>query len=277
MASKNEKAAAKLGMSLKAYKSSSHYKKSKKKSSSKDEKKAKKKIKKYYNENEATTKSKAKTDTKRIQEDMARVLADLGIAQTRAVEDYIRNIGNIEDNKSADIDDLNYYVSNQSGRTQEDLDTALAKETRRYSLEYDKINQDLADRGMTFSERKDETTAKESSDIATEGIKTIASRSFEDISRFEMAKNRDIQLKYGQQETEQGVKKERSLQDILDKKAAARVSSQRGKEDIAFGKSQDIRNIEYARDTDVATLGQQFDAFRLDQEQYEDRKAVVGY
>ena len=275
MASAREKRAKELGMSLRKYKKTDEYKRLKK--SKKTQAKAEKKIKKFHKEKETTVTSRAATSTKRVQDDLTKILADLGISKTRAVEDYIRNIGNIEDNKSADIDDLNYYVSNQSGRTQEDLDTALAKETRRYSLEYDKINQDLADRGMTFSERKDETTAKESSDIATEGIKTIASRSFEDISRFEMAKNRDIQLKYGQQETEQGVKKERSLQDILDKKAAARVSSQRGKEDIAFGKSQDIRNIEYARDTDVATLGQQFDAFRLDQEQYEDRKAVVGY
>jgi hypothetical protein len=254
-ASKNEKAAAKAGVSLKEYKSS---KGSSSKSSSKSEKKATKQIKKYYGEKEEDVTKKAETEAKRLKEDMDRVLADAGIAKTRAMEDYQRNIGNIESNKAADVSDLNYYVTTSKTRTGEDLNTALAKETRRYSLEQDKINQDLADAGLTFSERTPEKVAAAGSAENIAAVETEANRSFQDIARYEAVKNRDIELKYGDQTTQAETTKTRTLEDILNEQNAAAQKIQRGEEDVAFGKAIDIRDISYARDTDIATTQQLF-------------------
>lgn len=250
MASQNEKNAAKLNMTLKEYKASSYYKKDKKGGSS-SEKDAKKGIKKYYKEKESDVKQKAKTDTERYQEDLRRVMSESGIVQTRATEDYIRNIGNLDENKAADVADIAEYVKTQSGRTQEDLDLALAKEFRRYSIEQDRINEDLASRGMTFSERRPEQLAQEEGKLATEGIQREANRSFQDIARYEAVKNRDIEIKYGQQATEEGVKKTRTIEDILNEQQAKEQRIQRGTEDIAFGKAQDIRDIGYGLDSSI--------------------------
>jgi hypothetical protein len=250
MASQNEKNAAKLNMTLKEYKVSSYYKKDKKGGSS-SEKDAKKGIKKYYKEKESDVKQKAKTETERYQEDLRRVMSESGIVQTRATEDYIRNIGNLDENKAADVADIAEYVKTQRGRTQEDLDLELAKESRRYSIEQDRINEDLASRGMTFSERRPEQLAQEEGKLATEGIQREANRSFQDIARYEAVKNRDIEIKYGQQATEEGIKKTRTIEDILNEQQAKEQRIQRGTEDIAFGKAQDIRDIGYGLDSSI--------------------------
>jgi len=227
---------------------------------SKSQKKAESKIKKYYGEKKVTVEQRAATDTLRLQQDMTRILQESGIAQNRATEDYIRNIGNINANKSADVEDLNYYVSTSNQRTGEDLQTSLQKEARRFGLESERINQELADSGLTFSERRPEQIAQGGNAMNLTDIQTEANRSFQDISRYEMAKNRDLQLKYGQQTEEQEVSKTRSLEDILNSQQEATLTKQRGIEDIAFGKAVDIRDISYGQDTDIATIGQTFAA-----------------
>lgn len=241
--SKNEKAAKKAGVSLKEYKAS------KKSSSSSSDKKAKKQIEKYYKEEEKETEQKAETESQRYAEDLQNLMRDAGIAQTRATEDYIRNITNIEANKAADVADINEYVKTQSGRTQEDLDTSLAKESRRYALEQDRINNDLADSGLTFSERTPEKVAMAGTAETQKGIQTEAERSFQDIARYEAVKNRDIELKYGQATEETETAKTRTLEDVLNEQADKALKIQRGQEDVAFGKAQDIRDISYSKDT----------------------------
>ena len=269
MASDNEKRAAALGISLKAYKASDEYKVKKSiKSSKEDEKKAKKKIEKYYKEEKGYVEKKASTETQRLQEDMTRIIGDLGITKTRTIEDYIRNIGNLNESKAADVDDLNYYVSTAQQRTGEDLDTALMKESRRFGLEQERINESLADAGLTFSERRPEQIAKEESAINVSGVQREANRSFQDIARYETAKNRDIELKYGQLTEEANVSKKRTLEDILNEKQAQTIKNQRGIQDIAFGKAKDIRDTSYGRDTDVASTGQLFSTNRADLENY---------
>jgi len=228
------------------------------KKKSKAQRKAEKKIKKYYKEEQQEVEQKAATGSARLQEDLTNIFKDLGLEQNRAIEDYVRNIGNIKENKAADVDDVNFYVKTQTGRTREDLDTALAKESRRFSLESDKINQDLANAGLTFSERTSEKVAAETSALEKQRMQREANRSFQDIARYEAAKNRDIELKYGQQTEEQGVAKTRTLEDILNKQSEAQLREQRGQQDIAFGKAQDIRDISYSRDTDIATTGMLF-------------------
>jgi hypothetical protein len=224
------------------------------------QKKAEKQVKKYYGEKTSDVETKAATDTKRYQEDLQRIMNESGLAQTRATEDYIRNIGNLEANKAADVADVNDYVSVNKGRTQEDLDTSLAKETRRFSIESDKINEDLSARGMTFSDRKDEKIAQEGSALNTKDIQTTAQRSFQDIARYETARNRDIQLKYGQAETEAGVTKTRNIEDILNDQAKKAQGVQRGTEDVAFGKATDIRDINYQREDTLSGIQNFYDA-----------------
>ena len=250
--------------------SGSSKKKSSKKSSSK---KATKKIKKYYKEKVEVVKKKAKIETKRLQEDLTNIFKELGIDQTRATEDYIRNISNIEANKAADVEDLNYYVSTTTERTGENLDTSLARESRRFELEGDRINQELANLGRTFSERRPEQLAREESEITTMGIQTEAKRSFQDIARYEATLNRDIELKYGQQEELAETGKERSLEDILNVQREEKLRIKRGKEDIAFGKAIDIKDLSYGKDTDIGTTEQLFKT----QQSYEDwQKELYG-
>lgn len=233
---------------------------SSKKSSSGDEKKAKKQVSKYYGEKKEDIVKKAEVDTKRYQEDLVSLMADVGLAQTRATEDYIRNIGNIEANKALDVAQLNDYVKTNTSRTQEDLDTSLAKEYRRFSLESDQINESLADRGLTFSERRPEKIAQETSRLATADIQTGAARSFADIARYEVAKNADIQLRYGQATAEEATKKTRTLEDILNEQQKKAQSIQRGTEDVAFGKAIDLRDTEYNKNDSLSTIGNYYDS-----------------
>jgi len=239
---------------------------------SKSQKKAEKKIKKYYKEKKKTVKQKAATETARFQEDLTNIFKDLGVQQNRAIEDYIRNIGNIQANKAADVDDLNYYTKTQTGRTQEDLDVALAKESRRFSLESDRINQELADAGLTFSERTPEKVAAETSQLEKERVQREANRSFQDISRYEAAKNRDIELKYGSLTEEAGVSKQRTIENILNEQQAEQLRIQRGQQDIAFEKAVDIRDISYSRDTDIATTGMLFQQEKAQKKLYKELK-----
>lgn len=240
------------------------------------EKKAVKQVKKYYSEKKTDVTAKAETDTKRYQEDLDRVLADAGIAKTRATEDYIRNIGNIEANKSADVAQLNDYVITSRGRTQEDLTTSLAKEARRYFLEYDKINSDLADRGLTFSERTPERIARETSMQNVADINLEASRSFADIARYETAKNADIQLKYGQQTEQTTTAKTRTLEDILNEQQQKAQTVQRGKEDVAFGKAIDLRDIDYQSSDAISNIGNYYDTQRNQLKTAAEKASVLG-
>lgn len=246
-------------------------------SSSKDEKKAKKKIKKFYEEKEKREKEEAARKQNRLAEDLANIFKDAGIAQTRATQDYITNIGNINSGKSSESDDLNFYLQTARERGTEDLDLALAKESRRYSLEYDRINEDLADRGLTFSERKDETVAKEGSELNTEELKLVSSRSFQDLQRFEYEKNRDIQTKYDTLTKQAETEKKRNLEDIDSAKNDAVLNVNRGQEDITFGLKNSLTDIDYAKDTDVATLEQQFDIFDQTKQLNQERRDVIGY
>ena len=290
MASKNEKRAAELGISLKEYKASSEYKNKKtdkekkdakkdkkdakkdKKDAKKAKKKAEEKIHAYYDTKTGQIKQKAATETARLRNDIQRILKDSGVAKNRAIEDYLRNIGNLEANKSADLEDLNYYVSTSRERLGEDLETSLKKESRRFGLESERINQELAEAGLTFSERRPEQIAREGSAQNITDIQTEANRSFQDIARFEAAKNRDLELKYGSLTEEAEVGKTRSLEDILNAQQEATLRAQRGVKDVAFGKSVDISDISYSRDTDIATTGMMFEQQHATEKLYKELK-----
>ena len=256
--SAREKWAKKTGRPKSEYKS-----KDKKSSSSKDEKKATEKIKEYYDEKSGTAKEQAALETTRLQEDAANILKEAGISTTRATEDYLRNIGNIGANKTLDVSSLNDYVSVNKGRTQEDLDVALAKESRRYALDYDQINQSLADQGMTFSERTPERVAQEDYALNTQGINLEANRSFQDIARYEAAKTAELNLKYGTQTAEAETSKTRTLEDIVNDQQKALMANTRNTQDISSNLKQILTDYSYGKDTDVALTKQSFETAEL--------------
>lgn len=227
--------------------------------SKKEKKKAKAQVKKYYGEKKTDVTTKATTDTKRLQEDLQRILNESGVQQTRATEDYVRNIGNIEANKKLDVDQLADYVKTNSTRTQEDLDTSLAKEARRFSLESDQVNQSLAERGRTFSDRTEEKIIQAEDKQTVADISQVAARSFNDISRYEAAKNAEVQLKYGQQTEAAGVEKKRSIEDILNEQQTKETQISRGGEDIAFGKATDIRDLDYSENDALSNIENFYD------------------
>lgn len=225
----------------------------------KGEKKAKAQVKKYYGEKKTDVTNKAGTDTKRLQEDLTKILADSGLAQNRNTEDYIRNIGNIEANKGLDVASLNDYVTTNTGRTQEDLNTSLAKEARRYSLQADQINNNLADRGLTFSDRLPEKQAQVEAAQNVSDINLGAARSFQDIARYETAKNADIQNKYGQQTEQATVDKTRTLENILNEQKTAVTQNTRNTENVATQLPMDIRDLTYQSNDAVSQIGNYYD------------------
>lgn len=279
--SDREKEAKKLGITVKELekrKASEKSSKSSKKSgsSSSPEKKAKKKITEYYDERQGTVKEKAKVDAKRLEEDLTRILSESGIQIDRKTEDYIKNVGLLEEDKDTEIADLNEYVTTQRGRTQEDLDTSLRKEARRFAIQSERINQDLADRGMTFSDRTDEKIEQGNTAETVAGIQTTAERSFQDIQRLEVLKSRDIDTRFQREKSAEELAKDRGIEDITRDTQQKQTQINRGKEDIAFGKAQDIKELEYGKDTDVALLGQTFDKAAQDKKYQEELFNAIG-
>jgi|GEM_PF-4234272 len=232
---------------------------SKKSKAKKAAKKAKKEAKKYYKKKTEQAKSHAATDTKRYQEDLTRIINESGIAKTRAMEDYIRNIGNIEANKAADIADIDTYVNTNRGRTQEDLDTSLAKESRRYAIEYDKTNQGLAEAGLTFSERTPEKIIQGENVQNVADIQTAAQRSFQDIANYEASKRRNVELTYGQQTAETEKTKTRTLEDIAADIEKAQVAAGRGTEDVATKLAENLTDYGYQEKDVVSGIQNAYD------------------
>ena len=239
---------------------------SSKKSSSSSEKKAKKEAEKYYEEESISAKKTAKTYTDRLTADLDKIYVDAGIAKTRAIEDYNTNIGNITNEKNTGLDDLDYYVSTSTERTGEDLQTALASETRRFEIEGDKINRSLAAAGLTFSERKSEKTAEETSRLQSEAINVEANRSFADIERYQFAKNRDIETKYSQETEQAGTTKKRTIENINDTVSSTKTAIGRQKEDISTGLADTLRQLERGEKVDVGQIGLLYDQLNLSKE-----------
>ena len=246
--------------------------------------KAVKKTQKYYKEKKEFVTKKAKTDTKRLTEDFQRVFRAAGIEKSRTEEDYVRNIRNITEDRAADSDDLNNYLTTNRGRTQEDLDVGLAKEARRYSLEMDATQQSLAARNLAYGNLGGGgVRAKEEGDVTAEhGEKTgdisrTARRSFEDLARYEYVKNRQIQTEYGRAEEMAGVKKGRDIQDVDLAVDRQKTSTERGQQDVSFAKKRDYWEIEHSKDSDVANVEQQFRKQRQAEQQGVERTYVLGY
>ena len=257
MASKNEKRAAELGMTLKEYKKTDEYKASK--ADKKSQEKQTDRIKDFYSEEKGFVKEQSKTDIDRLKEDLNNIFKDLGVAKTRAIEDYQRNIKNIEENKEFDVSELTDYVDVARTRGAEDLETALNKEQRRYNIELDRINEELANTGLTFSERRSETQAQESGAQNIEDIQTASQRSFQDIARYEAIKTKELELKYSQQTDAVETKKERTLEDIINEQQNITTDINRKIEDIGTAESQQLRNIGFQKSGAISDIDSFFD------------------
>lgn len=260
MASEREKRAAELGMSLAEYKNTNEYK-------------ASKKQKDYYKHKEKSVKKRAKVDIKRLGEDFQNVLRMAGIEINRTTDDWVRNMANLAEDRAADTDDMNYYVQTQQGRTQEDLDTSLYKEARRYELETARNAESLASRNLVYSglptqqggiagyEKRE--LGIQNTDIRKD-INTQAQRSFEDIARYEFQKSRDITSKYNRAEFESTLSKDRGIEDIGFGVDRARLSKDRGVWDINFNKKNDLYENTAQKNTSLSGLYNETNDFNLD-------------
>ena len=225
------------------------------KQSKEDKKKTEEYTKKYYTEKKAQTQAEADTKTARLKTDLDNIYKDAGIAQTRAMQDYNTQIGNIESNRALDIGSINDYVTTGKTRTGEDLTTSLAKESRRYSLEYDKTNQNLADSGMTFSERTPEQIAKRENAQSKFDITTDTRRSFQDIARYEAAKTMDVQNKYGQQTEMATTSNTQTLEDILNAQNKVVQQNAYDVQDTATSLQNTLADLNYQQNDAISGIG----------------------
>jgi hypothetical protein len=258
--SRRERWAEKTGKSKKLYKSSA-------------EGKAVKKIKKYYKESGEFTKKQYKLDKEKLKEDFNLVLEEAGIEKTQLTEDFTRNIDRLAENKETDLEDLNYYISTNTKRTQEDLDVSLAKELRSYDLTMDKEAESLASRNLVFSSLKG-VRGKEEGQIEEEYQSNVsdymrsAQRSFQDLERMELVKNAAIERTYARGMEDTTTAKERGIQAIDFGVKKAEQAKDFSLKNLSLTNKQNLWGADYAKDTDIALVESQFDSQRK-QEQYE--------
>lgn len=238
-------------------------------------------IEEYYEEQAEFREERADMDIDRLKEDFERVLRMAGIQKTRAEEDYKRNLGNIVQKKKADKDDLNYYIETQETRTQEDLDSALAREAFRYEMEQERLNRSLATKNLVFGGLGKGGVAgsmkgqlEQEHEFQEEEFETEAERSFQDLKREEYVKNRNIEMQFEQQKGELGVKKKRAIEDAEFRVEGARTEKERGIEDIKFGEDREEWRTERLEDTDIADIQRQFAGFRQSKRHSQEKQAA---
>jgi len=219
--------------------------------------KARKQIKKYYEKKKGFVRKKAKWETKKLEEDFQRILREADVAKSQTEEDWVRNMKNITENKAADLESIDYYVRTNRGRTQEDLDTSLRREARRYDLTMGRTRESLATRRVTFGglggvRAKEEGLVTEEHTEKKLDIETAGKRSFQDIARYEFEKNRAVEMRFGQEESLLGQKKRFALENIGLQTEKARMGKEHGIKDISLAKKESYFDLKSARRTDQA-------------------------
>lgn len=181
MASKNEKAAAKLGMTLKEYKASSYYKKSSSSSSSKVDDKLKKALKKagvwdtyknmsedqqeFISYNYNIAKSDSKEDVKLYQEALKEATAQadpywksyLLVAQDevqRSVEEATKTTEYEVEKNQRLIDSLKENLASNKEYLSLEEQSDLATLAQNYEVNQENLVQGAADTGLTFSTKR---------------------------------------------------------------------------------------------------------------------------
>lgn len=205
------------------------------------------------------------TDIDRLKEDFNNVLKAAGIETNRTTEDWTRNMQNLAENKAADTEDMNYYVNTERSRNQEDLDTSLYKEARRYELDTLRNSESLASRNLVYSNmggQQGGIAGGEKRDLAItnkdtqKDLNVKAQRSFEDIARYEYSKSRDITMKYNRDTNESTIAKNRGLEDINIGVDNKRIANQRDIWDTKFNNKADVYDLNKRK---ANTMGSLFD------------------
>lgn len=259
--SRREYAALKLGGSKNDYNEDGSKKgsgSSKDTGKSSDQKTQEKNTGKYYDEDKKAIEAKKEDDDKRLSADISAIMRDSGITITQSMADYIKNLGKINRNEANDLADVADYVATKSQQTQEDLNTGLAKESRRYQIEFDKTNQALADAGMTFSERKQEKVDAAGNAFNVGDINTAASRSFADIARYQFVQNRDTAIKYGDLRDTNETSKNRSIETAINAQADAIRKAEESGRDTGYAYDKSIRDNIYGKSDAISNIGSSF-------------------
>jgi len=204
--SKRESWAARTGRPKEEYRSSAEGKETKA-------------AKKYYAQKEEFADRGYDLDSDKLKKDFELVLEEAGFKKDWLMEDFTRNIKRLAEDKETDIEDLNYYLSTNRGRTQEDLDVSLTKELRSYNLNMDREAESLQERNLVFSglggvRGKEERQIKTEYQSNKEDFERTAKRSFQDLERLELVKTAAIEREYMRDVEDTTTTKERGIKQI---------------------------------------------------------------
>lgn len=241
------------------------------------------KIEDYYDEIRDQIGDKADIDIDRLKEDFERVLERAGVQKTRAIEDYVKNLKYLTENKATENENLNYYVKTEGQRTQEDLDTNLEKEAFRYELEQDRMDMSMASKNLAFGSlgkggvrgEQDAILGKKSK-MNVDDIETAAGRSFEDIKRLEFVKNRQIEQTFERGADALSSSKKRTLEDLDFSIADAKTGKKRGIQDVKRNEDLDLWNTEHSEDSDIFGVESSFDVQRQNERHNQEMWNILG-
>jgi hypothetical protein len=220
---------------------------------------AKRKVTEYYDKKKEFATRTKDIDSNRLAEDFQSVLREAGISKTRYEEDFSLNMRNLVEDKATDIEDINYYKEINTGRTQEDLDTALNREMRRYRLEYEKSEEQLGSQGLLYGSlggirgKAEEALDTEHQEKTTD-VSTAARRSFQDIARYEAVKTAAVNRTYSRNVEEAAMKKNRGVQDVDLDIGNASTRQSRGLQDLSNKYEEDVYNLEALKGSDVMSI-----------------------
>jgi len=227
-----------------------------------------KKIKKYYKEKDALQDRDYDISKDKLVKDFKLILEEAGFSKNDLMEDYTRNLKRLDENKSTDVEALNYYLDINKGRTQEDLDVSLGKELRNFNLTMERSDESIAERNLAFSGLSG-VRGKEEGDILAETESNNADymrgaqRSFQDLDRLETVKNLSIETQYGRDVEDTTTAKERGIRDIDFGVKKAKQNKESAVSSLNLGKEKLNWADDYAKDTSLATNTSNFDAQRL--------------
>lgn len=217
-----------------------------------DYSKAKKKLKKYYKAQKKQAKKQKDFSVDKLEADFAQLMSELGFEKDTIIQDYTRNVKRIEENKAADLEDINISLN----RSQEDATTSLKKEARRYSLEEENLKNDQATKNILFGglAKKQQGEIADTNQENVNQIETAKRRSFQDLQREEFLKIRD----YSRQSEDAATNQQRSLQENIFKGQRGELTKSFGIRGAELDYDITKENLEYGYDSDKALIKQMF-------------------
>lgn len=226
------------------------------------------KIKDYYKDRGSLVDKQYDIQEDKIIKDFELIMKEAGFAESDLLEDYKRNIKRLDEDKETDLENLNYYIETQTGRTQEDLDTALSNRLRQFNLTMDREAESLAARNVVFSGMRG-VRGKEEGDINAdytadvEEFERTAQRSFQDLERLELVKSAAIERQYSRDVEDLETAKKRGLRDIDLGVEKAEANKKSSLDSLDINKDITEFDADYARGNALSSLATTFDTQRL--------------